>query len=110
MAAATAVFVGGSVGPARIVDSGDAIFVPCTITVGATYATGGNPLTLPDGVDELQLIAVHLVQRHDGTRIWEWDGSVTAPKLKAYSAFATEQSNGNNTSGVTLFAILLMRS
>ena len=81
--------------------------VMVTITMSSSYATGGETLTLPASIKGKQLRAVHLINRHDGTRVWEWDGSTTTPKLKAYDAFATEEGAGTNVSSVTLKALLI---
>jgi hypothetical protein len=78
------------------------LFVLGSANAGATYATGGQPVTPPEGVVGKKLKGIVVLTYHDGTRLWVWDGSTSAPKLKAYDAFATEEANGTNTSGVTL--------
>lgn len=95
--------------PVRIIGAGgpnvDVALV--SITMSSSYATGGETLTLPADIRAKQLLAVDLITRHDGTRLWEWDGSTTTPKLKAYDAFATEEGAATNVSGTTLYAYLI---
>lgn len=74
------------------------------IVPSATYATGGETISLPADAKIGDIVAIELVTRHDGTRIWEWNGSTSAPKVIAYDAFATEEGNGTNVSSVTLIA------
>lgn len=77
-------------------------FIIGTATAGATYATGGQPVTAPAGVQGTKLKGIIILNPHDGTRLWVWDGSTSAPKLKAYDAFATEEANATDTSAVSL--------
>lgn len=78
-----------------------------SITGMSNYATGGVALTMPTDIKGQQLVCLDLITRHDGTRIWEWDGSTSAPKLKAYDAFATEEGAATVVSSVTLYAWLI---
>jgi len=78
-----------------------------TITGMSNYATGGVELTMPSSIKGKQLRAIDLITRHDGTRLWEWDGSTSTPKLKAYDAFATEEGAATVVSSVTLYAWLI---
>ena len=80
--------------------------VPVSFTVGA-YATGGAVLTEPAGFEGYELAAVLLLTDHDGTRKYSWDGSTTAPKIKAFTAFATEAANAADLSAITLKALLI---
>ena len=74
------------------------------IVPSASYATGGETISLPADAKLGDLVAIELITRHDGTRIWEWNGSKTAPKVIAYDAFATQEGNATDVSGVTLIA------
>ena len=99
---ATPTLGGGSTyGPVRAYGLGSVTQVIASATVGATYATGGQPVTLPGEISGRDLLAVEVLNPHDGTRLWVWNGSTAAPKLIAYDAFATEEGNTTDTSGVT---------
>ena len=74
------------------------------IVPSASYATGGETIALPADAKLGDIVAIELITRHDGTRIWEWNGSTTAPKVIAYDAFATQEGNATDVSAVTLIA------
>jgi hypothetical protein len=68
-----------------------------------SYATGGDTLTLPTAdVRGKDLVGVNVLTRQDGTRFYDWDGSVSAPKIKAYTAGNTQVSSTTDLSAVTL--------
>jgi hypothetical protein len=74
-----------------------------SFTMSASYATGGDTLTLPTAdVRGKDLVAVNILTRQDGTRFYDWDGSVSAPKIRAYTAAGTQASSTTDLSGVTL--------
>lgn len=106
MADATMTLDGGASGRLDAI-SDEALYIAfVTIAAGATYATGGNPVVLPAGLDGWLLRDLSLIQRHDGTRVWEFDR--TNVKLKAYDAFATEEGNGADTSATSLRAMAIL--
>lgn len=97
---ASAPRVGGS--PAPVSRGGvEFVTVYTTQTMSNSYATGGETLVVPSGYGTLY--AVEIINRHDGTRIWEWTNGTTTPKAKAYDAFATEEGNATDVSAVTLY-------
>lgn len=93
---------GSSYGIARAYGIGGVTFYIDSVTAGATYATGGQPVTAPPEISGKDLLGVVVLTPHDGTRHWVWDGSTSAPKLMAYDAFATQEGNGADTSATTL--------
>lgn len=93
---------GSSYGPVRAFGLGSVTLAFATVTVGATYATGGQPVTLPGEIAGRTLAAITVLNPHDGTRLWVWNGSTSAPTLMAYDAFATQEGNATDTSAVTV--------
>lgn len=85
------------IGPLYVASANHLTLVPVTITFGATdtYVTGGYQIVLPDQVSEMGFDNVYITKDFDGTSLWRWDGSRSAPKLVAYSAFATELANAS---------------
>lgn len=79
------------------------------IVPSSSYATGGETIALPTDAKLGDIVAIELITRHDGTRIWEWNGSTSAPKVIAYDAFATEEGSTTNVSGVTLIARAILK-
>ncbi len=65
--------------------------IPTSVTPTSSYDTGGSAVTLPAGVQGWTLHAVEIKNWNNGTRMYCWDGSVSAPKIKALTALpATE--------------------
>ena len=93
---------GSSFGKVRGFGINGMTFYFASVLAGATYATGGQPVTPPPEISGKDLLAVTVLNPHDGTRIWSWNGSTTAPKLVAYDAFATQEGNGTDVSAVPL--------
>ncbi len=78
-----------------------------TITMSASYATGGDTLSgLPTGVGTLK--AVNILNRQDGTRFYDWDGSTSTPKIKGYTAGNAEVSNATDLSAVAARVVELI--
>jgi hypothetical protein len=96
------------VGPAHSLPGGvHQVFID--LTVGATYATNGNPIVLTaEGLFGV-FVGLQLLRYNDGTRYWDWNGSRVAPTIKSFTAFQTETSNGTSTSGIILPAVLYMK-
>lgn len=93
----------GSVAPVRQMGSIHNLRVIASFTMSASYATGGDTLTLPtNDVRGHELLGVNVLTRQDGTRFYDWNGSTTAPKIKAYTAGNAEVSNATDLSAVTL--------
>ena len=97
---ASAPRVGGTKAPVSI-GAQNFTVVYTTQTMSNSYATGGETLVVPAGYGTVY--AVELITRHDATRIWEWNGSTSTPKAKAYDAFATEEGAATDVSAVTLY-------
>ena len=105
--AATVTVDGGGRGPMMFVAKDDIEAQLVTLNMG-TYATGGVAVTLPDEIRGKTLVAVDLLEHHDGTRHYYWDSS--ASKIVALDAFATEEGNGTDLSAINLQAILYLKS
>lgn len=75
--------------------------VLATVTMSASYATGGDTLPVPGGFGSLY--AVEIINDTDGTRWFVWDGSAATPKIKGYTATATEVTATTNLSAITLY-------
>lgn len=83
-------------------------FVFATFTMNASYATGGDSIptsSLPTGIGSLK--AIFVTPQHDGTRQYAWDGSTSAPKIKAWDGFAIEEGAATNLSTVTLHVLMV---
>lgn len=94
---------GASVAPVSQVGSPHNLRVLTSFTMSASYATGGDTLTLPTAdVRGHELVAVNVLTRQDGTRFYDWNGSVSAPKIKAYTAGNAEASSAADLSAITL--------
>jgi hypothetical protein len=102
--------VGSADGPALSRTKGRTVFMVGSFAAGLTYATGGNPVTLPKGVQGMRLVGILLMTPVDGARRCVWNGDVDDPKLLAYSAYATPQSNGNDTSAVNHTALFIFEA
>ena len=90
-------------------NSGNLVLTIAEVAMGSAstdYATGGQPVTLPTGMPGA-LVAVVPLEAHDGTRMWFWNGSRSAPKLVAYDAFATEEGNATTVNSVTLTVLFI---
>jgi hypothetical protein len=99
--------LGSGEGPVVSLGGRPYLMILGTFTAGSTYATGGQPVTLPLGVEGRKFKGILLMTYHDGTRTWVWDGSTSAPKLKAYDAFSTEEANATNVSAVSHTALFI---
>jgi hypothetical protein len=94
---------GGSVAPVAQVGSAHNLRVLTSFKMSNSYATGGDTLTLPTSdVRGKELVGVNVLTRQDGTRFYDWNGSVSAPKIKSYTAAGTEVSSTTDLSAVTL--------
>jgi hypothetical protein len=110
MATTTTLLTSNTAGSSEIEYEGGrrALLVPISFTFSASYATGGEPLTLPDDISGRELKAVFLLNPLDGTRVYQWDGSTSAPKIIGYTALNTQVANAVDLSAVTTrYAYLL---
>lgn len=96
---ASAPLVGGTKAPVSV-GGKNFTTVYTTQTMSNSYATGGETLVVPSGYGTVH--AVDIITRHDGTRVWEWNGNTSTPKAIAYDAFATQEGNATDVSAVTL--------
>lgn len=77
-----------------------------TVTMSNSYATGGDTITVPV-ITGYSLKAVEVVNRTDGTRLYDWDGSTATPKLKAYTGLAAEAVATTDLSAVAARTVIL---
>lgn len=99
---------GGAKSSPQFLGGVHALIVPVSFTMSSSYSTGGDTLTLPTSdVRGKELKGVVILTRQDGTRFYDWDGSTTTPKIKAYTAGNSEVSATTNLSAVTIKALLL---
>lgn len=92
-------------GPAVGYADGTLVVVPFTITMSASYATGGDTIVLPSDVAGLEIVDIVLTQTKSGSNRYNLAGTRTVPLIQAFSAFTTEVSNATDLSAVTLRAI-----
>jgi hypothetical protein len=72
------------------------------LTGSASYATGGDTVTLP-APDGYTLYELRVTSQPPATRTYVWDQSTSAPKLIAFDAFATQEANATNVSADVIF-------
>ena len=94
---------GGSFAPVRGLSRGGQYEVIATSTLSNSYATGGDTVTLPGEVSGKDLLGLEILNWNDGTRMYVWDGSVSAPKIKSLTALPATQS----TAATDLSAVIL---
>lgn len=92
-------------GPANGYADGSMVIVPFTITMSASYATGGDTVVLPSDIAGLEILALVLQQDKSGANRYSLAGTQSAPLVQAFSAFNSEVSNATNLSAVTLRAV-----
>ena len=71
------------------------------ITMSASYATNGDTLQLPTAPPGTALKAIDVFPSYNGTRFVFWDGSVSAPKLKAFVEGAAVFAEVANTTDLS---------
>lgn len=102
---------GGAVAPVSQMGSTNNLRVLTSFTMSNSYATNGDTLTLPTvDVRGRELVAVHVLTPQDGTRFYAWNGSVSAPKIVAYTAASTQANSTTDLSAVTLKVELIYAS
>ena len=107
---ATTVGTSNTAGRSRVEFEGGrrALLIPVTFTMSASYATGGDTLTLPSDITKRGLAAVVILNPLDGTRIYQWNGSTATPKIQAFTAPGTEVTATTNLSAVAARSALLL--
>lgn len=87
-----------------------ALLVEISFTMSSSYATGGDTLSLPTTALKLgrELEAVIILNPLDGTRIYQWDGNKTTPKIQAFTGLAAEVAATTNLSAVAARKALLL--
>lgn len=86
-----------------------ALLVEVEFTMSNSYATGGDTLTLPSGLSLYrELEAVIILNPLDGTRIYQWDGSKTTPKIMAFTGLNAQVANATDLSAVAVRKALLL--
>ena len=99
---------GGPIGTLHSIGPVNVFLVPFTFAMSASYANpGGDTLVLPAAIKGKNLLLVHIANNFDGTRWYAWDGSLTTPKIKALSAFATEVTNATDLHTTVLQGFLV---
>lgn len=79
-----------------------------TTKMSSSYATGGDTIALPGDIKSTAVQWLDVGNWADGTRFYQWDGSTTTPKIKAYTAAGTEVSSTTNLSAVTLTCLAVV--
>lgn len=82
-----------------------------TSKMSASYATGGDPVVLPAGVQG-EIVAVDVLS--SGTdfanRTYIWNGQTGSDaKIVAMDAFKTQEGNATDLSGVTLTLLAILK-
>lgn len=101
--------MGQGVGSLLVNGANGNMVVPVSFTLSSSYATGGDTLTLPTSPPQFagwQLQSVIVLNPMDGTRIYSWNASATAPKIQAWTAIATEVTAATDLHTVTIQALL----
>jgi hypothetical protein len=86
----------------------NALLVYVTFVMSASYATGGDTLTLPSDVTGRELKAVIILNPLDGTRMYQWNGDTAAPKIMAFTGLGTEVANTTDLDAVAAREALLL--
>lgn len=96
--------IGGGFRRKMVAGKNDIFEVITTTKMSASYATGGDVVSLPaDYSRRGQIVCVEVLTPVVGTRVFAWDGSTSAPKIKSFTAYpATEVASATNLSTVTL--------
>lgn len=98
----------GSTGPIRTLGMIDCLTFIGKVNLSNSYATGGDTLTLPTKVKGMDLKQVYIANDKDATRYYVWDGSTSAPKIKAITAAtAAEVAATTDLSAVLLHLLLV---
>lgn len=108
---ATVVAMGQGIGPMRGMGGLNMVMVPFSTKMSNSYATGGDSLTYaltPPILPGLQPLMVAIHPQKYGANWYQWDGSQTAPKIQAWSAFNTEVTAATDLSGVTVTGWMLL--
>lgn len=101
--------MGQGIGPMMAQGGLGNLLVPVSFTMSNSYSTGGDTLTLPTSPPMFagwQLQAVIMLNSSDTTRIYQWTGSATTPKLQAFSALGTEVTAATDLHTTTIQALL----
>jgi hypothetical protein len=93
-------------------ESPDTTLVLYTTTMSASYATGGDTLSLPGeitGMDVKAVVVCNPIPVVAGDRIYTWDGNKTTPKIQAnVISTAAQVANATDLSAVTLTILLIL--
>jgi len=103
--AAPTVEGGASFSPVRAMSRGGNYEVIATVAMSNSYATGGDTFTLPGEVSGKDLVSVEVLSRSDLTRWYEWDGSTSAPKIRALTALPNTQVAGSTDLSATTLKV-----
>ena len=98
--------IGGAAGPANSWAKGRLTIVPASFTMSASYATGGDTVTLPSDAKGMELVAIDVLTPFPapGTdRMFSWNGDAAAPKIGAkVISTGAEVANTTDLSATTL--------
>jgi hypothetical protein len=98
--------LGAPIGELHSIGDVNMYLVPFTTTMSNSYATGGDTLTLPN-IKGKVLRQVIITASSDGTRLYNWNQSATAPTIIAYSALGTQVTAATDLHTTTITGILV---
>lgn len=99
--------LGAPIGELHSIGDVNMYLVPFTTTMSATYANpAGDVLTQPN-IKGKVLRQVIITGSSDGTRLYTWNQSATAPTILAYSALGTQVTNATDLHTTTITGIFV---
>lgn len=107
------VTMGQPIGNVRSVGAISTFIVPFKTTMSNSYSTGGDTLTLPTSpplISGFALQSVMLAPMKYGANWYSWNGSMSTPKIQAWSAINTEVTAATDLSAVTVSGHLIFTS
>lgn len=107
--------LGASAGPVNGWLKGKMTIIPASITMSASYATGGDTVTLPTDAKGMQLAGLviqnPLGRTAGGTRVFSWDGSLTTPKIHAMvMSTGAQVASTTDLSAITLDVLFIFET
>jgi len=78
------ILLGGGDGHMNAISKNKLLVVVADFTMSASYATGGDTVTLSTKVKGSEFRGLAVLNFTDATRIYAWDGNKTTPKIIAY--------------------------
>lgn len=104
----TPVKLGGGIGAAQAVAKDRLLLVLADITMSASYATGGDTVTLDTDIKGKELRGLIVLSREVALNRYAWDNVKAAPKIVArVISTDAEVANTTNLSTVTLTVLFI---